>query len=70
LKNSSPPSSSEQQVLVAGENSKIEYSYGWYSASAEGNDMQGIITRQSCSKIGSKNASILDSQIISTNLLY
>jgi hypothetical protein len=28
---------------VAGENSKIEYTYGWYSASAEINDMQGII---------------------------
>jgi hypothetical protein len=30
-KNSSP-SPSEQQVWVAGENSKVEYTYGWYSA--------------------------------------
>jgi hypothetical protein len=29
---------------VAGENSKVEYTYGWYSASV-GNDMQAIITR-------------------------
>jgi hypothetical protein len=28
-------SASKQQVCVAGENSKIEYTYGWYSASAE-----------------------------------
>jgi hypothetical protein len=33
-KNSSPSSPSEQKVLVAGENSKVEYTYGWYSASA------------------------------------
>jgi hypothetical protein len=34
-KNSSPSSPSEQWVWVAGENSKVEYTYGWYSASAE-----------------------------------
>jgi hypothetical protein len=33
-KNSSPSSPSEEQVWVAGENSKVEYTYGWYSASA------------------------------------
>jgi hypothetical protein len=32
-------SSSEQQL------GKVEYTYGWYSASAGINDMQGIITR-------------------------
>jgi hypothetical protein len=34
LKNSSPLSPSEQQVWVARENSKVEYTYGWYSISA------------------------------------
>jgi hypothetical protein len=34
LKNSSPPSPSEQQVWVAGGNSKVEYTNGWYSARA------------------------------------
>jgi hypothetical protein len=29
LKNSSPSSASEQQVWVAGENRKVEYTYGW-----------------------------------------
>jgi hypothetical protein len=29
---------------VAGENSKIEYTYGWYSGSVGINDMHGIIT--------------------------
>jgi hypothetical protein len=33
-KNFSPSFPSEQQVWVAGENSKVEYTYGWYSASA------------------------------------
>jgi hypothetical protein len=33
-KNSSPSSPSEQQGWVAGENSKVEYTYSWYSASA------------------------------------
>jgi hypothetical protein len=27
------------------ENSKVEYTYGWYSASAGNNDMQDIITK-------------------------
>jgi hypothetical protein len=27
------------------ENSKVEYTYGWYSASAGINDMQGIIKK-------------------------
>jgi hypothetical protein len=30
---------------VAGKNSKVEYTYGWYSASAENNDMQDIIRK-------------------------
>jgi hypothetical protein len=34
LKNSSPSSPSEQQIWVAGENSKVGYTYGWYSTSA------------------------------------
>jgi hypothetical protein len=29
---------------VAGENSEVEYTYGWYSASAGNNDMHDIIT--------------------------
>jgi hypothetical protein len=28
-----------------GENSKVEYNYGWYSASAGNSDMQDIITK-------------------------
>jgi hypothetical protein len=28
----------------AGGNSNVEYTYGWYSGSAENNDMQGIIS--------------------------
>jgi hypothetical protein len=30
---------------VAWENSKVEYTYDWYSASAGNNDMQRVITR-------------------------
>jgi hypothetical protein len=33
LKNSSPSSPSEQQIWVAGENSKVEYTDDWYLAS-------------------------------------
>jgi hypothetical protein len=33
-KNSCPSSPSEQQVCIAEGNSKAEYTYGWYSASA------------------------------------
>jgi hypothetical protein len=33
-KNSNPSSPSEQQVWIAGKNSKVEYTYGWYSTSA------------------------------------
>jgi hypothetical protein len=39
------PSASEQQVYTVGGNSKVEYTYGWYSASAENNDMQVIISK-------------------------
>jgi hypothetical protein len=38
LKNIKSSSSSEQF-------SKVEYTYGWYSASAGNNDMQGIISK-------------------------
>jgi hypothetical protein len=34
LKNFSPSSPSEQRFCTAGRNSKVEYTYGWYSASA------------------------------------
>jgi hypothetical protein len=44
IKDPKSPSASEQQVCIAGENSKVEYTYGWYSASAGNNDMQGIIS--------------------------
>jgi hypothetical protein len=30
---------------MAGENSKVEYTYDWYSACAGNNDMQGIISK-------------------------
>jgi hypothetical protein len=33
-KNFSPSSPFEQQVCTAGGNSKVEYTYGWYSTSA------------------------------------
>jgi hypothetical protein len=33
-----------QIFWVAGENNKIEYTYGWYSGSVGINDMHGIIT--------------------------
>jgi hypothetical protein len=33
-KNFSSSSPSEQQVCTAGGNSKVEYTYGWYSTSA------------------------------------
>jgi hypothetical protein len=39
------PSAFEQQVHTAGGNSKIEYTYGWYLASAGNNDMQSIISK-------------------------
>jgi hypothetical protein len=45
LKYSKSSSAFEQQVWVAGENSKVEYTYGWYSTSAGINGMHGIITR-------------------------
>jgi hypothetical protein len=35
------PSASEQEVCTTEENSKIEYTYDWYSASVENNDMHG-----------------------------
>jgi hypothetical protein len=39
------PSASEQQVCTTGGNRKVEYTYGWYSASAGNNDMHGIISK-------------------------
>jgi hypothetical protein len=44
-KNSTPYSSSEQQVLSSRRNSKDEYTCGWYLASVENSDMQDIITK-------------------------
>jgi hypothetical protein len=44
-KNSSPTSPSKQQVWVAGENSKVEYTYGWYSPSAENRWYVKVMTR-------------------------
>jgi hypothetical protein len=39
MKNPKLSSANEQQVCSAGEDSKVEYTYGWYSASAGNNDM-------------------------------
>jgi hypothetical protein len=44
-KNPKSSLASEQQVCTAGGNSKVEYTCGWYSASAGNNDMQGIISK-------------------------
>jgi hypothetical protein len=45
IKESKFPLAFEQKVCTAGGNSKIEYTYGWYSASVGNNDMQGIISK-------------------------
>jgi hypothetical protein len=50
-KNSNPSSPSEQQVYTVGGNIKVEYTYGWYSASAgikwsvEGNNKVNKVIR-------------------------
>jgi hypothetical protein len=51
-------------------NSKDEYTYGWYSANTENNDMQDIITRiKVVVRLKAENTPTLDSQVISTYLL-
>jgi hypothetical protein len=65
LKNSSPSSPSEQQVWVGGENSKIEYIYGWYSASAINKWFVKEIARYIRHKAVTRNAPTLDSRFIS-----
>jgi hypothetical protein len=41
----SPSPSSEQQVCVAGGNSKVEYTYGWYSTNAGNKWHARVISR-------------------------
>jgi hypothetical protein len=54
---------------VAGENSKVEYTYGCYSASTGNKSYAKDNKKVKCNTAVSRIAHILDSQVISSYLL-